>query len=162
MTFRISLDRGQKLLASFVLLICVVAPLIAHLSGSGPPTIATTVVIAAAVAVAWAYSPSQVRVSRDELVISRRAAPPVRLRAADVASTGEGPRAATLRLCGSGGFLGSFGLFWTKALGPYWLYGNRSMGPSAILHRHRGLPIVLAVDDLDGLRRALAAWRKTG
>ncbi len=160
MTFRMSLGSTQKSLTALVLVICVVAPLWSYLSGSDAPNPSTMVVVITALGIAWAHAPRAVQVTVDELLILRRAMPPVRVRADEVVQVSDGPTAASLRLCGSGGFMGSFGLFWRSQLGWYWLYTAASQRPTALLRRRRGLPVVVSVDDQAGLHRALAKWRK--
>ncbi len=73
------------------------------------------------------YAPLSYEVSHDTLRI-RRIAPDVRVPVRDVASV-EGPDAdlmlGSLRLFGSGGLYGFFGLFRNKRLGTYHAYATR-------------------------------------
>jgi hypothetical protein len=161
MTFRMTVGSTQKHLTALVLVLCLVVPLLAYVQGSSGHDVSILSVLAIAFATAWALAPRSVQVTADELLVRRRGAPPIRVRADEVTEVGDGPRGATLRLCGSGGFLGNFGLFWMSGFGRYWLYAAASERPTVVLRRRRGLPVVVAVDDQAGLRRALARWRKS-
>jgi hypothetical protein len=108
-------------------------------------------------AAAWAMSPREVVVDGGELRIARRAGPPVRvpLTVITEVSTVPGVSAWTIRLFGTGGFFGSYGLFSNVALGRFRLYATRR-GPAVIIRRKDDkLPIVITPDDVPGTIEAL-------
>lgn len=157
-----TLDRCQRTLTALVLLI---VPLAAATMLAGTHHARTALASAAfavlALALAAAYAPTSVELAGRELRINRRLAPPVRLPADEVVRVEQGPPSCDLRLFGVGGFLGSFGLFWSLGFGRYWLYATRR-APSLAVRRRHGLPLVLIVDDPSGLRRAVTEWHRRG
>jgi hypothetical protein len=62
----------------------------------------------------------------------------------------------SLRLWGSGGYLGYWGLMWCRALGRYWLYATH-WGAEALLVEISGRPAVLTPAEPEKLIEALAA-----
>ncbi len=113
--------------------------------------------IAGVLAVAWAMGPREVVVDGGELRIGRRAWRPLRVPVASITSASPTDRAGrrALRLLGTGGFFGSYGLFWSDALGRFRLYATRT-GQAVVVRRSGGrLPIVLTPDDVAGTIAAL-------
>ena len=62
------------------------------------------------------------------------------------------------RLAGVGGWFWSGGLFWAEGLGQVRAWLTR-LGPTVVVHRRRGLPMLLSVDDIDGFLDAMRAQR---
>jgi hypothetical protein len=159
MRFPMTLDRAQRLTTGFALAMLPLVLLATQLGRPAPPGLVVTllVIVGGILLVAWARAPLAVEVTPDELRVHRRRAKPLVLRATDVVRCDDGPARPHLRLFGAAGYFGLWGLFWTARFGRYWLYAARS-SPTIALHRKRGVPVVLAVDDLPGLRAALADW----
>jgi hypothetical protein len=107
---------------------------------------------AGALLLAWAMSPRALVVAGGELRVERRAWPPLRIPLATVVSAAPLDRlgGGTLRLFGTGGFFGSYGLFRSNALGRFRLYATRT-GQAVLVRRTGGaLPLVLTPDDVAG------------
>jgi hypothetical protein len=159
MTFRMTLDRCQRTLTSLVLLMIPLAALTMLLATHRLSAAAAALAVSLlALALAAAFAPEGVELAGRELRVLRRAAAPVRLSVDDVVAVEAGPDCCDLRLFGSSGFLGRFGLFWTMGFGGHWLYATRQ-GAALALRRRRGLPLVLVVDDQDAFRDAVTEWR---
>ena len=106
---------------------------------------------------AWAMAPVALVVEAGELRVERRAWKPLRLPLSTVAAVSllDAPVRGAIRLFGVGGFFGSYGVFWSRALGRFRLYATRS-GPGILVRRSGGsLPIVLTPNDCDGAVRAM-------
>jgi hypothetical protein len=160
MTFRMTLDRCQRTLTLLVLVSVLLTGLTVLVATHRILLVLATFAAAlGSLAIVAAYAPAGVELAGRELRVLRRRAPPVRLSVDEVVTVEDGPPCADLRLFGAGGFLGSFGLFWTLGFGKHWLYATRR-GPALALRRRHGLPLVLVVDDSSGLRRALTEWRR--
>jgi hypothetical protein len=110
---------------------------------------------------AWAMAPAAIVVDAGELRVERRAWRALRLPVSTIAAVSvlDVPSRGALRLFGVGGFFGSYGLFWNRALGRFRLYATRS-GPGVIVRRSGGLvPIVFTPDDGEGAVRAMLSAR---
>ncbi len=64
-------------------------------------------------------------------------------------------RSGVRRVAGVGGWFWSGGLFHAPQIGNVRAWLTR-LGPTVVLRRRHGLPILLGVDDVDGLLEALA------
>jgi hypothetical protein len=160
MTFRMTLDRCQRtltILAFVSVFLAGVTVLVA--TQRLLPLVVTLALALGPLAVAAAYAPAGVEVVGRELRILRRQAAPIRLSVDEVVAVEDGPPCADLRLFGTRGFLGKFGLYWTIGIGRHWLYATRR-GPALVLRRRHGLPVVLVVDDSENLRQTLGRWRQ--
>jgi len=106
----------------------------------------------------WVFAPLGYQVTGDGVIV-RRPMGALRIPAANLASVERVPSSAIglgIRLCASGGLFGVFGLFWSKGLGRFWMWGTR--GDHLVLLRLRtGLPVLLTPDDDEGLTKAAVA-----
>jgi hypothetical protein len=162
MTFPMTLDRCQRTLSLVVMTAVPLAAVTMLLATRRwEPALLAFVATSAALAAAAAFAPRAVEVEGRQLRVLRRGAAPVQISVDEVLSVDEGPDCCDLKLFGSSGFLGSFGLFWTLGFGSHWRYATRR-GRSVAVRRRRGLPLVLVVDDLPGLRAALLEWWRQG
>jgi len=122
----------------------------------GLPAGVTAVVLLSVLAVTWAWSPRELVIDDAELLVIRRAGPPLRIPLSTVAQAVALERigAGTVRVWGVGGFFGNYGLFRNHTLGRFRAYATRR-GPVMVVRRNDGeLPIVLTPDDVD---RAVSA-----
>jgi hypothetical protein len=159
MTFRMTLDRCQRTLTYLVLLVVPLSALTMLMATRRPlPAAAAVVATLVALGLGAAFAPAAVELEGRQLRVLRRAAGPVTVSVDDVVAVEAGPDCCDLKLFGSSGFLGRFGLFWTLGFGGHWLYATRR-GPALALRRRRGLPLVLVVDEGDRFRDAVAEWR---
>ena len=109
-------------------------------------------------------APRSLTLTDDELVIGRFLWPAFHVPLANVTRVGQGPDSnrvgSVWRLAGVGGWFWSGGLFWARGTGKVRAWLTR-LGPTVLLHRAQGLPILLSVDDLDGFLSALRAVKPT-
>ncbi len=167
MTFPMTMDRTHRriTLAAIVALAGVVA---AILAGSTLPPVplpvtrylvpTVLVLVVVPLTVAGMMAPRAVELSGSTLRIERRAWQPLVIRLVDVVAVERGPELGmfrSLRLAGVGGFFGSYGLFWTRGIGKHRLYATR-LGPSVLVRRRTAVPVVIAPDDAESLRAAIA------
>jgi hypothetical protein len=165
MTFTMTMDRNHKssTVAVVVLVVLLVLPgviLSALLPGAITRALVPVFLVAAIIplVVAAMMAPRGVEVNGGSLRITRNAWRPMIIPIREIAAVEEGPTLfamRSVRLLGTGGFFGSYGLFWTRDVGRYRLYTTRC-GPSVLLRRRQGLPIVIGLDEPGLLRRALA------
>jgi hypothetical protein len=156
-TFAMTLDSLHRTVTGVVVAILLGA--IAVISFTPVPAKgAVLVLLACVVVISFAFAPCALEVTGTEVRVLRRLAPPVHLPFATLRSV-EPSAARGLRVFGSGGFFGSFGLYWQKGLGTYRRYATR-LGPSMLLTRTAGLPIVVTPDDGAGFRNAVLAKLK--
>jgi hypothetical protein len=102
-------------------------------------------------------SPRELVVDGGEVRIERRAWRPLCIPLASITSAAPLDRVGrrAVRLFGTGGFFGSYGLFWSDALGRFRLYATRR-GQAVIVRRTGGaLPIVVTPDDVAGAIAAI-------
>jgi hypothetical protein len=103
-------------------------------------------------------APRGFRVSYGELVLERLAWPSFRVPMSDVVSVERGPEvkrgSGVRRVAGVGGWFWSGGLFSARGIGNVRAWMTR-LGPTVVLRRREGLPILLGVDDVEGLLAAL-------
>jgi hypothetical protein len=147
----LSLDRTHRILTLVSFAIVALVLVIALSTGRNEPVVIVAIVTVA-LGLAWAMSPCALVIDGGEMRIERRAWRPLRVPLASIASAAPigtiGKRA--LRLWGVGGFFGSYGLFWSDALGRFRLYGTRR-GQAVLVRRNDGrLPLVLTPDDVAG------------
>lgn len=104
----------------------------------------------------WLFVPLGYEVTQDALLV-RRPIGAVRVARRDIVSV-ERPAARAfglgIRLCGSGGLYGVFGLFWSSSLGRFWIWGTRP-DHLVLLRVRGGLPVIVTPDDDEGLAREL-------
>lgn len=106
------------------------------------------------------WAPRSVRVESDRLVVERLGWPAVEVPLAEVAHVGRGPTldwwgGAALRVFGNGGFFGFTGLFRVRDLGVVRCWATRLGRPTVLVHRATGRPVLLGVDDTEGLLATL-------
>ena len=104
-------------------------------------------------------APRSVRFSFGELRVVRLAWPSFNLPWSGLVSVERGPNVKLLgsgvrRVAGVGGWFWSGGLFRADGVGNVRAWITR-LGPTIILRRLEGLPILLGVDDVEGLLQAL-------
>jgi hypothetical protein len=146
-----TLDRGN-----LVITVAVGAIALAGFLGLARAANALTGILAVGLFIllggAWALSPCEFVVDGRELRVLRRAGNPVRVPLDSVTAVASfdaiGP--GTVRIFGVGGFFGSYGVFWNRALGRFRAYATHR-GPALIVRRTNALsPIVITPDDISG------------
>jgi hypothetical protein len=147
----LSLDRTHRRITLISTGLIVVVLGIALITGKDGG-LGVVAFLAAVLGASWAMGPRELVVDNGELRIERRAWRALRIRLAEIESAAPlnkiGKRA--LRLFGVGGFFGSYGLFWSDAIGKFRLYATRR-GQALIVRRKNGLlPIVMTPDDVAG------------
>ena len=156
-----TLDTAQRVSTAFVTLLVAVS-VVAGLSlgsraGVGPFGGVVLGFSLIALGLAWAMSPCELVVDSGEVRIERRAWTPLRIPLASIASASPMTPLSrrTIRVFGSGGFFGSYGLFWNDTLGRFRLYATHSR--QAMLLRRTGneLPVVITPDDIVGAIAAI-------
>lgn len=150
-----SLDRAHRTTSVVVCaLVAVVA--IGVLTARSHVGAGVLVLVVGVLVGSWALAPRAIVVEAGELSIERRAWRPLRVPLATIEHADMIQRAGgrTLRLFGVGGFFGTYGLFWSDALGRHRMYATRA-GGGVIVRRRAGLPIVLTPDDAPGALAAL-------
>ncbi len=157
MRFTMTLDRAQQVSTALVLAIVPLVLTVAAVSARLPaPALALGIGVVGALLVTWALAPIAIEVDSHEIRVVRRGFGPLRIPRIRVLAIEPGPR-PHLRLFGAAGFFGSFGLFWTRHVGSYWLAMTRR-GPLLTIRRRDALPLVVGADDAEGLRRALEGF----
>lgn len=105
-------------------------------------------------------APRAVRLTPAELRVERLLWPAFVVPLDEVTRVAPGPVARLVgdvrRLAGVGGWFWSGGLFFAKGVGRVRAWMTR-LGPTVVVHRREGLPVLLGVDDPEGLLRALQA-----
>jgi hypothetical protein len=106
-------------------------------------------------------TPTAVRLSHDALFVERLLWPAFRVPLSELTGVEVGPVSKVLsgdvgRVAGVGGWFWSGGLFRAKGVGLVraWL---RRLGPTVVVRRAHGLPLLFGNDDPEGLRAALIA-----
>lgn len=122
---------------------------------------ATLPLVWAILVVTSLMTPVALEVTKRELVIRRFAWPAVRVPLKDITSVAAGPTSALLggqvrRLAGNGGWFWSGGLFRAEGIGQVRAWLTR-LGPTVMLTRKAGLPVLVSADDTDGFVAALKA-----
>lgn len=112
-------------------------------------------------AITTLMTPTAVVLTPDALVLERLAWPSFRVPLSELTAVEEGPRSGVLRgevgrLAGVGGWFWSGGLFRARGIGKVraWM---RRLGPTVVVRRKEGLPLLFGLDDPEGLKRALSA-----
>ena len=123
---------------------------------------AGTLLVGAGLGITGLMAPRAVRLTPEALVIERFCWPAFRVPLSSLERVSRGPDAklagGVLRIAGVGGWFWSGGLFWVKGVGKVRAWLTR-LGPTVLLTRKAGLPILLGVDDADGLLDALRALK---
>lgn len=118
-----------------------------------------TALVLVILAVTTLMAPRGVRLAYSELVLERLAWPSFQVPISQIVSVERGPDVklggGVTRLAGVGGWFWSGGLFRAKGIGNVRAWMTR-LGPTVVLRRTHGLPILLGVDDAPGLLQALA------
>lgn len=108
-------------------------------------------------------TPRALTLTYDALHVDRLAWPAFRVPFRDILSVERGPQSrlfgrSVRRLFGVGGWFWSGGLFWAEGPGRVRAWLTR-LGPTIVVHRRSGLPMLLSVDDTDGFLEAMRARR---
>jgi hypothetical protein len=135
MTYRASLDTLNKFSTIVVIVLLVVIggstmyisyastmPVEAQVAFCG-----TTILVVAALAISYGYSPKSYSLTNDSLVINRPFKPAV-YSLADITEVQQLEKSiwtGSIRLFGAGGFFGYYGNFWNRKIGSYTAYGTR-------------------------------------
>ena len=99
-----------------------------------------------------------------ELLIERVAWPAYRVPLREIAAVADGPearlfRSAVRRGAGNGGWFWAGGLFNADGVGRVRAWLTR-LGPTVVVHRTQGLPMLSTVDDAAGFSAALGRAQK--
>jgi len=162
--FRISLDTANTIMTAVVVAIIVgvavvqMAVLLWLLGGDlvvGMINVAIGVGIIAILPVTYLYAPQKYVVTQTEIVVSRHG-PNVIIPLTSVTSVEPVGLKGVIRTCGAGGFFGSWGWFYCRALGSFRAYVTR--GDRTVLVRLAGKkPVVLSPDAPEGFIQAVQA-----
>jgi hypothetical protein len=146
------------LLAQFAFMIFIAPSLPGPVAG--PVVFGSAMVVTAVLVVATLLTPTAVRLSVSALEVERLCWPAFRVPYSALTAVEEGPVSKVLsgevgRVAGVGGWFWSGGLFRARGVGLVraWL---RRLGPTVVVRRTGGLPLLFGVDDPQGLREALA------
>ncbi|OWY20844.1 hypothetical protein C7N43_26820 [Sphingobacteriales bacterium UPWRP_1] len=166
-TYNASLDTLSKVVTGIVVVVLVVMLAIVwgytSISPIETEQQAGKLIAASVVAIfvlSWAFAPQAYRLTPDELIILRPLRP-VKIPLNQITQVTQPPMSQfsfMLRLFGSGGFLGYFGLFWASKLGKMWWYATRRNN-LIMIYFSEGKPIVISPDDL-ALAGELQKWVK--
>lgn len=124
-------------------------------------TILSTVAIVAIFGITWFFAPRAYHLTSNELIIDRPWKP-VKISLNQIQQVSQPDMsefAYMLRLFGSGGFLGYFGLFWAAKTGRMWWYATKRTNLIMITLPDSN-PIMLSPDDIT-LADELRKWAKT-
>ena len=157
MRFSMTLDRTQRISTSLTLAAAAVGAVVLLRVVRAPSAALLLAAVVVILAVVFAYAPRAIALTDRELRIDRYLAPPVVLNVNDVPRVDEAPLRLGVRLFGSGGYFGCYGLFRSRELGPFWAYVTRN-GPAFVIRPRHGRPLVVVPDDAEGFRQAVADW----
>jgi hypothetical protein len=163
MFFPMRLDRFHRnstlaVLVLSPLLLCI--PLVARPPGLPTwPMVLPLAILVVALGVAWAMAPKGLLLKGGELQVIRRAWPSLRLPINSVTAVEAGPSMlGAWRVAGTGGFFGSYGLFYAPGVGRFRLYATRGTNPVTI-HRKGLLPVVVTPEDTEAFVEAVNVYR---
>lgn len=158
--FTVSMDTTNRLLTGFVLLTMVACVTGLALAGSSVPFLRLAYwPIAGALAlflpIMALFAPRKYIVTPTEIIVWRRG-PKVVIPRDKISAVEPVKLKGVIRTFGVGGFMGSWGRFWSKDLGSFRAYVTR--GDRAVAIRDRvGKTIVLSPDDPDGFVELLTS-----
>ncbi|HRI27316.1 MAG TPA: PH domain-containing protein [Chitinophagales bacterium] len=152
-TYTASLDKLSKIVTTVVLLVCVVLFFMfwQNLPTPGWERWGAYIAfgsIAAVLALTYLLSPRAYRLTQDTLVIERRWKP-ITIALVDIEAFSTPDLkdfTAMIRLFGSGGLWGYFGLFWNRRIGRMYWYATQ-LHNLVMLKVKNSHPIVLTPDD---------------
>lgn len=125
---------------------------------ASPVMLLAAVGMVATLVATWVFAPLRYELSPEAITV-RRPVGSLRIDRANIASVEQIPAGSlgfALRLFASGGLFGVFGLFWSSAMGRFWIWGTRA-DHLVLLRLRTGLPVVLTPDDDAALTRELVA-----
>ncbi len=162
MLFPMRLDRLHRT-STAVLMVLVPGILAVVLTVAPTPprgiAVAVLTLVAGTLVLAWAMAPRALQLKGGELRVLRRAWAPLRIPLDDVSHVEEGPALkGALRLAGTGGFFGSYGLFYAPGVGRFRLYATRTTGVVTIT-RNGALPVLVTPEDAPAFVQAANAYR---
>jgi hypothetical protein len=146
--FSVSYDRTTRIISTIVAVLLFALPLIVH-------RLIAICIPVLILALAYGWSPAGYAISGHAIIV-RRLIGNVRFRLEDVR---EARRAATddfsgtIRLCGSGGVFGYYGLFRTSKLGKCWWYLTNRSNATVVITRAK--TAVFSPDDVDAFLAAV-------
>jgi Bacterial PH domain len=153
-TFAMTLDSLHRAVTGVVVAMLIGAAALVSFSPA-PAKGAVLVILVCVTVLSFAFAPCGLEVAETEIRVLRRLAPPVQLPLSTI--SGVVPAAGRgMRVFGSGGFFGSYGLYWQKGLGVYQRYSTR-LEPAMMLTRTAGRPIVVTPDEAAAFRNAVLA-----
>lgn len=163
MFFPMRLDRFHRYstLAVMVLVPLVLLVPLMTLPPGAPvwPMVLLLALLAVVLGVAWAMAPRGILLKGGELQVVRRAWPSLRLPISSVKAVEVGPSMlGAWRVAGTGGFFGSYGLFYAPGVGRFRLYATRGTHPVTI-HRKGLLPVVVTPEDPEAFVEAVNVYR---
>ncbi len=125
-------------------------------------TVLVTLGVPAILAFTVLLAPRGVRLEHDTLIVERLAWSDVRIPLADITAAEAGPELALLgggawRYAGNGGLMGFTGFFKVRKTGEVARCWSSRLGGTVLLHRKAERPVLLGVDDGEGLLQALHA-----
>jgi hypothetical protein len=152
-TFGAHHDRMTQIISGSVVVVLVAGPLIAM--GSGTVAVVLALVSVAVIALAYAYSPRSFEISDGTFRVKRLVGdiefPLTSLRFVRDANPAD--FRGCVRLWGSGGLFGYYGLFWSKALGKSrWYVTDRS---KAVVVTDGSQTVLVSPEDHDGFVAAI-------
>lgn len=173
-TFRMTRDRFHWLTPLILMPILIAQPIVLHWAlrrAPRPPPPAIEWLVLATIGSVWLIlivttmlAPRAVVVTARELVIERFAWPAFRVPLTEVTAVGDGPpasffRSKVRRVAGNGGWIWSGGLFSADGIGRVRAWLTR-LGPTVVVRRKAGLPMLLTVDDAAGFTAAVVSAQR--
>lgn len=167
MRFPMTLGRAAKVVTIFVALVMLylfALPFILHRAVQLPFFVGAIVPVLTmlTLGLTFLWAPRAVRLDADALVIERLAWFDLRVPYSEIAQVSAGPTlglagSGVLRVAGNGGLMGFTGFFWVRDVGVVRMWATQLGSPTLLVRRSSGRPLVLGVDDTDGLAKALKA-----
>jgi len=166
-TYKASLDTLSKIITGIVLVITVaILGIVLGYTNISPVETEQqagkliAALLLAVFVITWALAPKAYGLTSGELIILRPMRP-VKIPLSQIESVIQPEMEyfpSMLRLFGSGGFLGYFGLFWSSKLGQMWWYATQRNN-LIMIYLTEGKPVVISPDDLM-LAQELQKWAK--
>lgn len=161
MIFKATLDKAAKLLTigmPVLLIGFVIGPKLWSTPVNGSAAILVSIILGFTSIIAYALSPTSYEIKEDRVIIHRPLKDLVihRSEIEEVHQMEDGKLARSMRLFGSGGLFGYFGLFWNREFGTMtWYATRRDQAIMITTSSHKKL--VITPDETDAFMQAYAA-----
>jgi len=161
MIFKATLDKTAKLLTigiPVLLIGFVIGPKLWSTPVNASAAILVSIILGFTSIIAYALSPKSYEIKEDSMIIHRPLKDVVihRSEIEEVHQMEDGKLARSMRLFGSGGLFGYFGLFWNREFGTMtWYATRRDQAIMIITSSHKKL--VITPDETDAFMQAYAS-----